>query len=243
MKINFIAGGCVTPDVLARNKVLSSARGLPCVFDGTDKRWPLAIVGGGPSLPSWQDELGQFPGEIWAVNGAYHWCRAHGIDAAFFTLDPSPWQGGEPAHKAILADCCDPSVFDHATGRIETFPFGDLPNGSTTASTAPMIAARRGHESVTLFACESSFVTREHAYVHQGPTESRVLVTCGGTEYMTTPQLIMQAEYLADVARGVPGYVRVKGEGFLPALIEHGDYDVLKVSRDMAEALDGYCDV
>lgn len=238
MRIKFIAGGCVTEDVLARNKALSKARNLPSVFETGSKPGPLAIVGGGPSLSGLTERLRAWKGDMWAVNGAYHWCRDRGIDAAFFTLDPSPWQGGKPAHRAILADACDPSVFDHARD-IQVFPFGDFPNGSTTASTAPLIAAMRGHEKITLFACESSFVTREHAYVHQGPTDSRVLVTCGGTEYLTTPQLIMQAEYIAEIARGVPGYVEIVGDGLLPALIEHGTYEVLKVSRNIAEAV-GY---
>jgi hypothetical protein len=141
------------------------------------------------------------------------------------------------ANRAILSSVCDPSVFAAMKGPIEVFPRGDLPNGSSGVATAPMVAAKRGHKHVTFFGCESSFEGQEHAYSWPHKTKSRALIECGGKRYLTTPQLIMQAEYIAEIAQGVPGFVSVVGGGFLPALIEHGDYEVLKVSRDIMENL------
>ncbi len=69
---------------------------------------------------------------------------------------------------------------------------------------------------------------------------SRVLVSCGGHEYMTDPGFLMQTEFIAGLARGLPGYISVRGEGFLAALVEHGDYDVVGISRNIADAIEGH---
>lgn len=239
MRIAFNAVDSFPREVLDRNAELCALRQLPSVKrDGAAP--PLAVVGGGPSLVNQVGNLRGWDGEIWAINGAFNWCRDRGIETTFYSIDASQIiaQNAHGATKAILANVCHPDVFDAVGNRAEVFTIGSFPNGSTTASTAPMIAALRGHPSVTFFGCESSFWNREHAYAeYQNP--SRLLVKCGPDEYLTTPQLIMQAEYLCEVAHGVPGFVKVRGGGFLAALIEYGDYDVLRVSKDLAESVNG----
>lgn len=242
MKIAFNPVNSFPKEHLDRNKAHTRDLALPLVGEcGDAHKPPLAIVGGGPSIALFEDELREWDGEVFAINGAFRWCRERGIDCGFYSIDPSPViaEDAKGADRAILADICVPEVFEAVTGPIEVFPIGELPSGSTTASTAPMIAARRGNASITLFGCESSFTGRVHAYGWTEENTGRVLVEVAGAEYLTTPQLIMQSEYLLEIARALPGYVAVRGEGFLPALIEHGDYSVLKVSRDIAESLNG----
>lgn len=238
-KITFIATSQVDDLTLERNAQHSSRLGYPLIGEAGPVAPNLAVVGGSPSVVNHIEELKAWDGEIWATNGAYIWCLGNGIEATFYTIDPSIALApiAAKANRAILSSICDPAVFDAVKGPIEIFPKDELPNGSSGVATAPMVAAKRGHTSVTFFGCESSFEGQEHAYSWSHKTDSRLIVECGGEEYMTTPQLIMQAEYLAEIARNVPGFIKVAGSGFLPALIEHGDYEVLKVSRNIMESL------
>ena len=238
-KITFIAQSGFDDQTLQRNAQNSSRLGLPLIGQAGAGAPHLAVVGGSPSVVNHIEELRAWGGDIVAANGAYLWCLENGIDAIFYTIDPLPTLAGvaTKAGRAILGSVCDPSVFEAVKGQIEVFPVGDLPTGTSGVATAPMMAAQRGHESVTFFGCESSFEGQEHAYSWPHKTESRLVVECGGKQYMTTPQLVMQAEYIAEIAHGVPGFVTVAGGGFLPALIEHGDYEVLNVSRNIMESL------
>jgi hypothetical protein len=143
------------------------------------------------------------------------------------------------AKRAVLGSCCATETFDAIDGPIEVFPYGDLPSGSTTACAAPMAAAKRGNSHVTFFGCESSFTDRVHSY-QWSEDNGRLLIDCDGSGYLTTPQLLMQAEYLCETILGVPDYITIKGWGLLPAMIRSGgDYSVLKVSRDLAETING----
>lgn len=239
-KINFVPGSSFQAETLARNKLVNEGHGLP--FTGKAVTGSLAVIGGGPQVSGFIDELKSWAGDIWAINGALGWCLDNSITAAFYTLDASPGllSTAERASSAILADSCDPAVREAVKGPVYVVETEDIPKGPSSACTAPMLAALLGYEGITLYGCESSFTGAEHAYHWPFLTESRVQVECGGREFMTTPQLIMQAEYLAEIATSIPGYLTVKGDGFLPALIKHGDYSVLKISRDIAENIHGH---
>jgi hypothetical protein len=240
MKITFIPGEVFPPEFLSRNKALNEGRGLS--FPGEPASGPLAVIGGGPQIDKFVDELAAWPGEIWAINGAFGWCLDHGIKATFYSLDALPdlVSLSTRASSAILSDDCSPAVREAVQGPVYLVEMEAIPKGCTSACTAPMLAALKGYEGITLYGCESSFINAEHAYSWSFLTTSRVLVECGGREFLTTPPLIMQAEYLAEIATSIPGYLTVKGDGFLPALIKHGDYSVLKISRDIAESINGH---
>lgn len=238
-KITFVAGEVFPPELLVRNKALNNGHGHPFERMAVSPGTKLAVVGGGPQIAEHVSKLKAWDGEIWAINGAFGWCLDRGIEATFYTLDSlgdlAPLAAR--ATKAVLADCCSPMVREAVSGAAYMVDMAATAKGCTSAATSPMLAATAGYESVTLFGCESSFDDVEHAYPWAFVTESRVLVECGGEQYLTTPQLIMQAEYIAEIAQALPGYLRVEGRGFLPALIKNGDYSVLQISRDLAEAV------
>lgn len=239
-KITFIPRTAAGEEAVTRNIEHSTRLGHPLITESGPVARSLAVVGGSPWAKDYLEELKAWDGDIWAINGAFSWCLGNGIDATFYTIDPMPGIAdiAATAKRAILATCCHPDTFAALKGRpIEVFPFKELPSGTTSACTAPMAAAARGHAHITLFGCESSFETRIHGYDWPEGGESFVIVECGGEEYRTTPQLIMQAEYLAETARELPFFIDVRGRGFLPALIEHGDYSVLKVSPDIMESI------
>ena len=238
-KLAFVAGDVFQPDVLNGNKAANENLGFAYPGKIDVKGAPLAVVGGAPDLGDHLEELRNWPGEIWAINGAFGWCQDNGIKATFYTLDASPVlvDMAERAGMAIIASNASPLVVQAVDGPVWLVDIEDIPHGCASACTAPMLASMRGYGSVTLFGCGCSFIEREHAYEWSHVTESRLLVKCGPDEYITTPQLIMQAEYMADIVRGLPEYVSVKGGGFLPALAEHGDWDALKVSRNLMDAI------
>jgi hypothetical protein len=241
-KIAFIAK-CGVPDAgIERNRQHSRGLGLPEVgFKPVAKS--LAVVGGGPSISGIVKELQEFDGDIWAINGTYHWCIENGIDAIFYAIDPHETViagYAEGVTKAVVADCVDKSVFEALSGAdVELAHTGinDILHDTTAASTAPMIAVARGHESVTFYGCESCFSNGTHAYKDDRDEYTLLWVECGGKEYTTTPQFIMQAEFMAEMARSLPTFMQVPGEGFLQALIEHGDYKVTYVSQEIETAL------
>lgn len=228
-------------ETLDRHKAYSRSLGLPETLPGTvGAAAPfLAVVGGGPSVAGYVDRLKAFDGEIWAINGAWEWCRDNGIDATFYTID-SVIEAPEGVERAILGDQVAPDVFDALAGAdVELIPLGHgfTLNASTSAATVPMFACWRGHKHITFFGCESSYAETTHAYAiperirNVDTRPSLVWVSCGGDEYVTGPQMILQAEWIAEMARAFPDYIAVEGGGFLSALIEHGDYDVTHICR------------
>lgn len=235
-QITFKALNNVSDAQIASNRKVNRARGIPKVGTSPVKH-RLAIVGGGPDLGQFVDELKCFDGEIWAINGAYNWCKASGIDAIFYAIDPSfrllPLV--RIVHKAILADTVHQVVFNNLGVKVSeiawTGPRG-IKHSTTAAATAPMIAAERGHKHVTFYGCQSSFSTGT-THVYKNDKLSKIWIRCGGIGYVSCPQFIMQAEFLAGLARGLPKGIAVRGQGFLSSLIEHGIFEVTHVARSI----------
>jgi hypothetical protein len=240
VRIRFEPVARVSDEDLDRHRAYSRSLGLPEIVSGTAGAAApsLAVVGGSPSVAGYIDRLRNWDGDILAINGAWEWCRDNGIDAIFYTIDPIVG-APENVERAILGDTCSPALFDALSGaNIELVRLGldNILPASTSAGTVPAFACWRGHRHITFFGCESSFTERTHVYDKPLPM-NLVWVDCGGVEYVTNAQMIMQAEWLAQVARAWPEYITVEGEGFLPALIEHGEYDVTHVNPDLAGKL------
>ncbi len=239
-KINFVSLDPVSKQVLAEHKLNSHGLGLPEI-GSRPVAARLAVVGGAPDLANHAEELRDWDGEIWAINEAIKWCRDNGIDATYYAIDPRcdlSWLAPYIT-KAVLADIIRPDMFKALIDKdcdIEFFKMEGLAHGSAAASTAPAAALRRGHKHVTLFGCVQSFVEDTHIYVNNAG-HKHVWVEVAGVEYRTTSQNVLQAENLAALAEAFPHFLTVKGEGFLPALIQHGDYAVTHVCREIHEAL------
>ena len=241
-KIAFVAKGVASDEAVEANRRYARGLGLPEIGQIGPSRVPLAVVGGGHSIPDFISELRGWDGEVWAINGTYAWCAEHGIPATFYSIDPMPGIADliKGASSAVLADTVCPEAFKECPNvTLARTGLDATPHDSSSASTAPMIAAEGGYTSVTFFGCEGSFPPNGTTHAYKDVPMSRVLVRCGGVEYMTDPGFLMQTEFLAGLARGVTGWIRAKGGGLLGALIEHGDYDVVAVSRNISDALGG----
>lgn len=229
MKIEWETRPCVPVDELHRNVALSKGR-FPLV--SRKERPPLAIVGGGPSLPSHLEELKAWKGDVWACGSPYPWCVENGIDAVFFNIDPleETIDLARGAKRAILSTTNHPGVFD-VVESVEVFDLiceereGFL-HGATTATAVPHLSAYMGYVDVTFFACESSFPEgKTHAYKHED-WELHIKVACNGEFFVTKPQLLFQAQLLSDVTRRCPVFKEVSG-GLLHAMVKDPDYDIV----------------
>lgn len=235
----------VSHDTLLRNMAHTKSLGLPKVALGQPLRHGrLAVVGGGPSVLNHLEEIRECA-EVWAINGACGFLRAHGIDSHLFSIDPHPivakWAVG--ATKAILCNRTDPEVFEVLKGKdVRVYglhnddPDDVLYTGSSTATAAFHMAVESGWMDVCFFGCESSFERETHAYQDE-KREHLMLVECGGQEYLTAPDFYVQAQELSKVMRIFRDNFTEQSGGLLRAMIENEDHDVVKVSRAMMAGL------
>lgn len=230
-----------------RNREYSRSLNLPSAFEAKGSG-PLAIIGGGPSIMDRVEELRAWPGARWAINGAMAWCRGRGVPATYISLDPEPtdiddMRAGE---RAIVGTHCNREIFDALLARqaeVSTMDLADLVYCSTTASAAIFLAVLLGYSPVTLFGCESSYTDRTHAYAELYYGEPVAVpihlmrVACNGGEFLTKPEFLFQAEYLAEALRRWPHLYRERSGGLLAAMVANPDYDIVAGSKALHESL------
>lgn len=223
MKINFTSIGCVTAADLERNEDYARRLGFKMEPAASQR---LAVVGGGPSVSDRIDELSAWEDEIWAINGAFGWCLKHGIDPAFFSIDPLPQTAahGRGATRAVLATWCHPNTFD-ALKEAQISAVRPKSHGATSATAAPAMAIEAGYQDVVFYGCESSFGEQTHAYGNRG-IGNLMKVSCNGEEFLTTPDMMMQAEFLGELIRQAPCFSERSG-GLLSAFIASPEIDVI----------------
>lgn len=244
MEIHFSGVPTVTHEVIQANVAYSHSLGLPTFADvkATSKR--LAIVGGGPSIREHVAELAAFDGDIWAINGAWRWCKDNGISARFFTVDPDPivnrWIDG--VDKALLCSRVDRQVFDRLSGAdvvlFDVSAEGGVAAGSSTAMCAPVLAAAMGYEHAVFYGCESSYPKgASHAYMHE-ERDDEIALVCGGQEFRTAPDYYIQVQELSGVIREFPRYFSERSGGLLRAMVADPKHDIIAVSRSLMAALE-----
>jgi len=204
----------------------------------------LAIVGGGPSIVDHIDILRKWDGPIWAINNTASWLVSQDVPAIYFSIDPSPSHlfKTDGVRHALLASCCDPAlrhrfseyaIFD----LIETHKDG-ITGGTTSASRACTLAIRCGFFDVTLFGVEGSFdLSRDHVDRHEALGDI-LIIRCGGKDYATYPEFLLQCETLAPLIKMAPNVFKQKCGGLLEAMINHiDDWDCVAVSTQLRDHL------
>jgi len=219
-------------------KNIDNATGLGLKELGPGPIVPLAIVGGGPTINNHIETLRNWSGDVWAINGAFGWCRDHGIDATFVSVDPHPivakWAEG--AKRALLHKQCPVEAFDALKGADVTL-FDSNGCTGTTVAAAITAGAKTRHESITVFGCESCYQPdKSHAYQNEDRPE-RMIVAASGSFYFTAPDFYFQAQKLAELIRGLDGYVKEESGGLLRAFIKSPDHWIVWISDEMAKGL------
>lgn len=242
-KISFRGEPPVAHKDIERNVAASS--GYPRVDrDVPPHGRKLAVVGGGPSLLNHVEELREWDGGIWAINGVNKWLRDRGIFSIFFALDPHPivakWAKG--ATDALICSRCDLRAFaELTTARVTVFDLvNDIPNGfmacSSSATAAFHLGIELGYRDLTFFGCEGSYISESHAYMDEQRVD-RMLVECGGKEYLTAPDFYQQSVELSTLIKKFPKHFHERSGGLLRAMVEESDHDIVKVSRSIYESL------
>lgn len=198
-----------------------------------DHKYPVAVVGGGPSLLGRLDELRSWPGEIWAINSTCDWLLDQGIEATLFTVDSAPLE--TRAKKAILASWCVPELFDGRDAvmfHLSEHAEGGIAGGTTTATRAPMLAVKLGYPGVHFFGCDSSFEDKDHVDRHEGRAE-QVIVRANGKDYKTAPDYILQLESLTMLIDMAPDVFVNKSGGLLEAALADRNWEIVAVSEGL----------
>ena len=250
MKINWVgevAG--ITLEKTEQNIAHTKTLGLSAISNYP--RPSLAIVGGGPSSMDHVDELRAWVGDMWVSGSAFQWALSVGLaNPTFFTIDQSPQLAvdGKGARKAILATCCDPSVFEELKhSDIEVFDL--ITSGlnanhwATTVTAAPKISLDMGYRDISFFGCDSSFrgdaesfKNNTHAYVTDLVNDA-LIVRCGGRDFITRPSFLMQADFLKDFFRIAPQVFRLRCDGLLASMVEDPEHDVTHAVHEVAKRI------
>lgn len=238
----------VDPAGCARNLTASLARGLPNCAQQPERNGKLAIVGSGPSVREHLEELRSWPGEIWAVNGAYDYLLSEGIVAhGFMAVDPLPGLAEYLQHPQApttfyVSGLCDPSVFDALDGHNVSlwFPVQDsvkypaglwLVSGGTTALTrSPFLAHMLGWRDLTYFGADSSFERRKgyvyrYSYVDGTYAEdnkdpiSFVKTPNGEGPFPTTLTMLKQVSQFGSIHPHFKGKMQFRCGGLLDAFL------------------------
>lgn len=165
------------------------ASGLPILMqDQPEQTKPLLIVGSGPSVSEEKtiEYIKAWPGDVWAVNGAYNFLLDHGlICEGFFGLDPLPeladyLRRPNEYTTFYIASMCDPGVLDALKGHkvllwhacaedADFFPKGHkaVIGGTTAVTRAPFLGLALGYRDINLVGVDSSFDNTKGQYCYE----------------------------------------------------------------------------
>ncbi len=180
MKAALLESHCiVNVDDRKSNLESNLARGVPLLMqDQPEHTRPLLIVGSGPSLSEQKsiEYVHKWPGDVWAINGAYDFLLDHGlICEGFFGLDPLPAlaeyvKRPQKETTFYIASMCSPAVIDALEGHnillwhamaedSDIFPKGHkaVIGGTTAATRAPFLALALGYRDINMMGMDSSY--------------------------------------------------------------------------------------
>ncbi len=238
MKIHWIGTASVSNLKRAENAVTNGALGLP-FHQGSGR---LAVVGGGPSIRTRIDELRNFSGAVWAVNGTINWCIDHDIDAVFYTIDAAPIENWvydlSRIRRAVISIECDPGTVAALMARADVAFLPCEQAGPTSAAGAGALGLVAGYSEIAFYGCESSFTDTETHAFQSFPVRDWIIAEVGGQRFGTKPEFAEQAQTISQIIRLAPHVYRDKSGGLLGAMVEHGhDYDVCNLSPSLKASL------
>lgn len=227
MRLNIKVVAANSAEETSRNIANAKRLGFPRLGRAETPR--LAVVGGGRSIEKCVDELKAFDGDVWAINGAFAWCQERGIDAWFFTVDPTekvvPYC--KNVGRAMVAMDCHPAVFAALSGaHVEAIDLPEDTHGPITATAAPIIGLKRGYREFLFYGCEGNFNGTTHAYGDDEASLDMLLrVRCAGETFLTSADMAAGIEYLGEIIKGVPGCKDMSG-GLLAAYLREPNIDI-----------------
>lgn len=235
----------VSDKVLFRNVLENSKRKIPWLKAIPEQDNQAVIVGGGPSVADWLDEiryrksLGQ---TIFALNGAAKFLHSHGIESDYtVVVDARPHNIKFLRHSKayLLSSQCDPALFRKESsitlwhqeypddmGRFDAcLPDGCpehtlIGGGTTVGLSAMVIVYALGFRKLHLYGYDSSYRgDAGHAYAQKDPQGVECTVTVSGRQFRSTLAMAKQAELfpqLSDSLIDLGCLITMRGDGLLP---------------------------
>jgi hypothetical protein len=231
-----------------RNSDLAIARGIhDCTGQARYHNKPLAIVGSGPSMLNLLDEIRQFPGDVFGINATADFLIRNGReDTIFFSMDPDPCIADMigVAKRGVVCSSCDPSVFDKLKPvrmfHTEQSRQKKFIGGSCTSVTRiPILSGKMGYRHVFFYGCEGSFAVDTTHVGRNEDREDQIIIQAGENIYRTSPDMMVQCEYLAECFRKVPNRFHNRSGGLLQAMLDYPDtWEVVAVSKSVFAKLE-----
>lgn len=219
----------VDPSISRANADFARSLDLPSADDQRGRAGPLAVVGGGLSVHRRLQELREWEGDIWAINETWRWLQGEGINSTFYSVHPRARvaQMLRGAQQALLALQCAPECYAMALRHKARILTTDLEghDGSSSAPRAARIALQMGYESVTFFGIDCCFqLDKSHIGSNHAQPQA-MLVECG-QNYLTNPQLYLQAKEIVAQLKEFPDRIFYRGGGLLHAFMTNDQHEV-----------------
>lgn len=236
---------CNTPDdVLFHNIKTNSQLDIDWVKQVAEHDGHAIIVGGGPSVADWIDEIkarkehGQ---TIFALNGAAKYLSERGIEVDYcVVVDAREFNVAFMgyANKYLLSSQCHPDLFGRCDSILwhqeypdnmpefesalpETQQEHALIGGGTTVGLSSMaLVYALGYRKLHLYGFDSSYRDgKGHAYGQYDPQKVECVATVAGRSFKTTLAMAKQAELfpqLSDSLIELGCTITIRGDGLLP---------------------------
>lgn len=210
------------------------------------------ILGGGPSLNQFVDEIKQKREEgvkLITLNGSYNWALEHGLTpSAQIMVDARPFNArfSKPVVEKcvyLIASQCHPSVLEglpreqtylwhsDANGVKEQLndryeKWWHVPGGSTVLLRAIPLMRMLGYKKFHLYGCDSCIMdTKAHSYEQPENDGDHVLpVTVGGRVFQCTTWMTSQAQEFMALVKflGDEIELEIHGDGMLKHILTVG---------------------
>lgn len=232
-----------TPESNGANIVSALKRNLPeltpglCSHDGH-----FVIVGSGPSLPHFIDEIKaerELNRPVCAIKGAHDFLCSNGLNPdLFLCVDPRDRRENIQLanHDTIylMASRCDPVMFDHLAGKrvVIWHSFGVIAEGdfykgrpaigggSTSGLRAITVGYVMGYRNFILYGMDSCLAEDRLTKRFTGEKAGTVFdVIVGDRTFYCNGAMAQQAQEVQDLMTALPGlHLDIKGDGLLAAI-------------------------
>lgn len=212
----------------------------------------VMILGGGPSLAQFEDEIREKRAagvKCITVNGTYGWCLERDIKpSALIMVDARPFNArfSHPVVddcKYLIASQCDPSVLDglpkdrtllwHTTAELIKDLLTDqykvwwgVPGGSTILLRAIPLLRMLGFKRFHLYGCDSCFMDDKHHAYAQPENDGAIVipVNVGGRIFQCAPWMTCQAQEMIDLIKFLGDEIELEiyGDGLLNHILITG---------------------
>lgn len=218
---------------LLHNIFINSNKGLKEVKQGSAKAYPVAIVGGGPSLNDTYGELDKFDRVI-ATNNTHDWLIERGVKPWAYVLCDAKEETAEFLNhpkkyiKYFISSKCHPKVFEKLKGFNVTIFHEDLgigepenvariSGGSTVALKCLNLFAFQGYLAFYLFGVDSCYKDDKHHAYQQSLNDNEEI-----QEFVINGKIFKCAAWMMQQAEDFKGFIGNFGQVFKVFVVGDG---------------------